>query len=116
ELDTADVFAFAKDSAELMARKLPQLFTTIFTKSRRGKRVFIDYFRNGYSQTAVAPYVVRALESGPISMPIRWEELDDASIHPQSFTLRNAIDKLKKDGDAWDEMYDKRQDLRPAVE
>ncbi len=116
ELDTTDVFAFAKETSEVMARKLPQLFTTEFTKSKRGKRVFIDYFRNGFAQTAVAPYVVRAIEGGPISMPITWEELDDDDLGPQSFTLRNAIDKLKSDGDAWKNMYDKRDRVGDAIE
>ena len=116
EFDTAEVFAFAKETSELMAKKLPQFFTTVFTKSKRGKRVFIDYFRNGFAQTAVGPYVVRAIEGGPISMPIRWEELDDESIGPQSFTLRNAIDKLKQEGDAWKKMYDRRDRLGEAME
>jgi len=60
--------------------------------------------------------VVRAIEGGPISMPIRWEELDDESIGPQSFTLRNAIDKLKQEGDAWKKMYDRRDRLGEAME
>ena len=116
EHDTSDVFAFSKESSELIAQKLPQLFTTIFTKSKRGKRVFIDYFRNGSGQTAVGPYVVRAIEGGPISMPIHWEELDDEAVGPQTFTLRNAIDRLKQQGDAWADLYDNRDRLGDAMD
>ena len=116
EHDTEEVFAFSKETSDLMARKLPQLFTTIFTKSKRGKRVYVDYLRNRFAQTAVGPYVVRAIEGGPISMPIQWEELDDESVGPQSFTLRNAIDKLKSEGDAWKGMYRKRDRLEEAME
>lgn len=116
ERDTERVFAFSKDTSELIARKLPELFTTIFTKSKRGRRVYVDYLRNRYAQTAVAPYVVRAIEGAPISMPIRWEELDDQSLTPQSFTIRNAIDRLKSEGDAWKKMYQKRDRLDVAME
>lgn len=114
EHDTADVFTFSRETSELISRKLPQLFTTIFTRSKRGKRVYIDYLRNRSSQTAVAPYVVRSIEGGPISMPIAWDELDDESVGPQTFTLRNSIQRLKKQGDAWEGMYGTRDRLTDA--
>jgi len=114
--DTDFVFTFAREASELAASKVPQLFTTIFTKSKRGKRVFVDYLRNGFAQTAVAPYVVRILEGGPVSFPIRWEELDDDSFHPRRYTLRNALDRLEKEGDVWGDLDEGRVRLEEARE
>lgn len=116
EYDTDVVFEFSRDAAELAASKLPQLFTTVFTKSRRGKRVFVDYLRNRFAQTAVAPYVVRPIEGGPVSFPIRWDELEDDDFDARHYTLRNALEKLGRDGDAWEEMHAHRDRLSPASE
>ncbi|MCB1074533.1 MAG: hypothetical protein KDK59_03265 [Simkania sp.] len=39
-------------------------------KTKRGRKLFIDYLRNGYAQTSVAPYVVRSLDGAPIATPL----------------------------------------------
>ncbi len=95
------VFDFTKKVAQLITRKLPQLFTVTYTKSKRGKKIYIDYHRNVYAQTGVAPYAVRALEGAPIAMPIRWDDLEDESLKATSFTIRNASERLDLVGDAW---------------
>ena len=99
--DVDVVFDFTKKVAQLITRKLPQLFTVRYTKSKRGKKIYIDYHRNVYAQTGVAPYAVRALEKAPIAMPIRWDDLEDEALRPTSFTIRNVFDRLDDVGDAW---------------
>ncbi|MEQ9123830.1 MAG: non-homologous end-joining DNA ligase, partial [Alphaproteobacteria bacterium] len=51
---------FARDLADRLADRRPDLLTTEMRKQARGDRVFVDYLRNAYGQTAVAPYAGRA--------------------------------------------------------
>lgn len=104
--DVDEIFDFTKKVAQLITRKLPQLFTVTYTKSRRGRKIYIDYHRNVYAQTAVAPYAVRALEGAPIAMPIRWGDVEDDALEATSFTIRNAFERLDSDGDAWIHDYE----------
>lgn len=104
--DVDVIFDFTKKVAQLITRKLPQLFTVRYTKSQRGKKIYIDYHRNIYAQTGVAPYAVRALEGAPVAMPIRWDDLLDEALQPTSFTIRNAVERLDEVGDAWIDDFD----------
>jgi bifunctional non-homologous end joining protein LigD len=60
----------AKAIADKLAAQHPDLLTTEMSKDERGDRVFVDYLRNGFAQTAIAPYSVRAKENAPVSAPI----------------------------------------------
>lgn len=99
--DAETIFDFTKRVAQLITRKLPQLFTVTYTKSKRGKKIYIDFHRNVYAQTGVAPYAVRALENAPIAMPIQWDDLEDDALEATTFTIRNAFERLDSAGDAW---------------
>ena len=102
----------AKKLADTLAQKHPKLFTTEMLKAARGKKVFVDYLRNGFAQTAVAPYSVRAKEGAPVAMPIHWEQLEDKSFNSQHYTIKNAIPHLEKTGDLWKRIYDKPFDVK----
>ncbi|HSI91370.1 MAG TPA: non-homologous end-joining DNA ligase, partial [Adhaeribacter sp.] len=52
---------FAHKTGAQLARQFPDQFTTEQRIENRQGRLFIDYLRNAYAQTAVAPYSVRAL-------------------------------------------------------
>ena len=116
EYSTKEVFDFSKSVSSFIAGKLPQFFTVEFTRSKRGKKLFVDFHRNRYAQTAIAPYSVRALDGAPVAMPITWEELDDENIHPQSFNIKNAFDRLDEKGDAWKDFFKRPQSITPAME
>ena len=34
-------------------------------------------------------------------MPIEWDELSDATLMPDRWTIRDAADRVASDGDAW---------------
>lgn len=101
EHEVDEVFSFTKGVAQLITRKLPQLFTVTYTKSRRGRKIYIDYHRNVYAQTAVAPYAVRALERAPVALPISWDDIDDEDLEAQSFTIHTALERLETKGPSW---------------
>lgn len=101
EYDVEAIFHFTKSVAQLITRKLPQVFTTAYTKSKRGKKIYVDYHRNVYAQTAVAPYSVRAIEGAPIAFPITWDDLDDDALEARSFTIRNVFERIDTAGVSW---------------
>jgi bifunctional non-homologous end joining protein LigD len=49
----------------------------------------------------VAPYAVRALPGAPVATPLAWEELSDAELSAQSWTLRTVGERLAERGDPW---------------
>lgn len=97
----------AKKLADELAKKHPKLLTTEMLKASRGKKVFVDYLRNGFAQTAVAPYSVRAKEGATVSMPIHWKQIEDKKFDSQHYNIQNALTHLKKTGDIWKNIYTK---------
>jgi len=96
-----EVRAFAREVAEVVARKSPRRFTTEQRKSKRRGRLYLDVMRNGYAQTAVPPYAVRARKGAPVATPLAWEELDDARLKPERFTLKTVQRRLAGGTDPW---------------
>jgi bifunctional non-homologous end joining protein LigD len=95
------VRGWARTLAQELVERHPRRFTLEARKARRAAPILIDIMRNGYAQTAVAPYAVRARAGAPVAMPLDWEELDDDSLKPDGWTVHTAPDRLAKRGDAW---------------
>lgn len=91
----------ARRIAEQCAMMHPKLVTMEQRKAKRGKRVFIDVMRNGYAQTAVPPYAVRARPNASVATPLSWKELDSALLRPDLYTVRDIFQRLRKVGDPW---------------
>jgi DNA primase len=56
-----------------------------------------------------APYSPRAVPWAGVSMPLRWDELDQA--YPADFTLLTAPERLAATGDLWASILDRKCDL-----
>ncbi len=91
------VRAIARFIAEQVVKMDPQKFTLETRKNQRRGRVYIDVLRNGFAQTTVAPYSVRALVGAPVAVPLSWEELNDRKLRSNFYTLRTIDVRLKKD-------------------
>jgi bifunctional non-homologous end joining protein LigD len=109
-----EVRRFARDVARVMVQREPDLLTLEARKQKRGRRILIDIMRNGYAQTVVPPYAVRARPGAPVATPLRWRELSDSSLRPDKFTLRNIDRRLSRVGDPWEEIARKAKTLGPA--
>lgn len=96
--------SFAYDIAQLLAYQFPTLITIDMHKSKRGKRIFLDWLRNGFGATTVAPYAIRALEGAPIAVPITWQELQKKDLFSQKYTIKNIAQYINKNGDIWHDM------------
>ncbi len=82
----------ARGLAETMARTLelrfPEIATTARSIGARGGKVYLDYLQNGPGKTIVAPYSVRPRPGAPVSVPLRWSEVNRRLV-PGRFTIRN---------------------------
>lgn len=95
--DHETVLDFAHAVAEHLAERHPDDLTTATRKAARGDRLFLDVGRNGYAQTAVAPYAVRALPGAPVAAPISWAELDEPGLDARRWTLATIAERLAED-------------------
>ena len=98
------VHACAHDIAEYMSMVYPEKATIQVRKNKRGKRIFVDYLRNTYGATAVAPYSVRANEKAGVATPVHWEELFKSTSNPQQYTMKNILKRLSHVKDPWQDM------------
>ncbi len=89
ETDWTETKDFTHRIADDMARDDPDHYVATITKSKRHGKILVDYLRNGRGNTAVAPYSTRARKGAAVSMPLAWEELNEA-IGPAYFTVMNA--------------------------
>lgn len=83
-------------------------------KAKRKGKIFIDFFRNGYGATSVAPYSLRSKNGGTVAMPIEWKDVKTSD--PRAFDLRRARKTLARRrpggrGDPWREYFLVRQRL-----
>ena len=99
--DTDEVLAFAGAVAEVLAASDPGRLTTEFRKIKRGGRVYIDVARNGYAQTVVAPYSVRARPGAPVATPLDWDEVRTTRLAPDRWTIANVFRRLGAKADPW---------------
>ncbi len=91
---------YARRLSEQIAAKHPDRLTAEITKEKRGGRLFLDYMRNTYGQTQVAPYSVRPKPGAPVATPVEWDELDE--INSQSYNIKNIFQRLEEKGDPWE--------------
>jgi bifunctional non-homologous end joining protein LigD len=103
--DFDTVRAFAKEISQQLVKENPDRATLQMRLDKRDGKVFIDYLRNAWAQTAVAPYAVRAREGAPIATPIAWKELT-SSLEPRAYTVKNIFRRISRKGDIWEHIAD----------
>lgn len=109
------VRAFARRAADLLARRHPDHLTTETRLDRRDRRLFLDYLRNAYAQTSVAPYALRAKPGAPVATPLEWSELDAKDMGSRRYTLRNLFRRLGQKSDPWADIDRHARSLAEAV-
>lgn len=96
----AAVRNFARTLAQAMADQDPTRYTIDVRKDKRQGRVFIDYLRNGFGATGVAPYAVRPKPGAPVATPLEWSEVK-SGLSPQQYTIKNIFRRLARRNDPW---------------
>ncbi len=105
---------FAHRVGALLEACFPGELTIAQRKQKRSDHVFIDYLRNAYGQTAVAPYAVRAKPGAPVATPLEWEELGSFELDARSYNIENIFSRLGRKRDPWAEMDEHAQTIGEA--
>jgi bifunctional non-homologous end joining protein LigD len=106
--------AFAEAVSKILVRKYSGKVTTEWSTSKRKGKVFLDYNQNVRGKTIASVLSVRPTISATVSMPIGWDRLGD--ILPTDFTMLNVPEILEVEGNPWNEMLQKKQDLLSLIE
>ncbi|MGW4395104.1 non-homologous end-joining DNA ligase [Amycolatopsis nivea] len=96
---TEVVLELSRALADRIAAADPEHLTTAQRKDRRGDRVFVDANRNGYAQTFVAPYSLRARPGAASATPLDWTELGKAE--PNGWSPDKLRRRLARKDDPW---------------
>ena len=91
----AAVKAFGSALAHEMVAAEPSAYVATMTKAKRNGKIFIDFFRNDYTATAIADFSVRARPGAPVALPLSWKELDGLESASQ-FTMKDVLARLKR--------------------
>ena len=82
----------------------------------RGDKVYVDYLQNGLGKLIVAPFSVRPLPGAPVSVPLRWREVN-RSLDIRKHTIKTVPGRMRKLGtDPLAEVLELSPDLAGALE
>jgi bifunctional non-homologous end joining protein LigD len=95
------VLEFTHHVAQVLASRHPDVITADQRKDKRGERIYVDVMRNAYAQTVVACYAVRARPGATVATPLRWPEVEDATLAPGQFTISTVRARLGSADDPW---------------
>ncbi len=110
----ARVRAFVRRVGEVLAAADPDYVTVDRHIPRRFGKVYIDSGQNRPGATIASVYSVRPRPGGPVSTPVRWDELE--IVDPESFTMSNIWDRLSRYGDLFAPVPNGDQTLDQAEE
>ncbi|HEX9766956.1 MAG TPA: non-homologous end-joining DNA ligase [Nitriliruptorales bacterium] len=100
--------------ARELERRHPDLITAEWWKELRGERVFVDFNQNAPHKTVFGAWSVRPRVGASVSMPIRWDQLDELT--PDGMTIDVVPGVVEAEGDAWADYGDDQQDLAPLLQ
>jgi bifunctional non-homologous end joining protein LigD len=75
--------------------ELPEIATVTRIPSQREGKVYVDFLQNGHGKLLVAPLCVRPIAGAPVSMPLRWSEVNK-KLNIARFTIENAPKRMKR--------------------
>lgn len=105
---------FAKSIADYLAFYNPETYTTETRIDKRKKRLFLDYLRNAYGQTMVAPYALRAMNGAPVATPLDWSEALEKNMSSRKYHYGNIFKRLAIKEDPWKDFNDHAANINDA--
>ena len=96
-----------------VAQAAPGLVSWAWEKQARDGLARLDDTQNAKNKTLVAPFSARPAPGAPVSVPIRWEELDDPELRPDRWHIRNVQERINRVGDPLRPLLGRNQELPP---
>lgn len=114
---------FAEIAVGHVAAAMPDLTTVERSIKKRPKTaVYLDWGQVARGKTVVPPYVVRARDGAPVSMPLDWSEVEalvkkrgDPEAFIGQWSIKTARNRLQSVGDLWGGRSWKPAKLEPAL-
>ena len=103
--------AFGKLIATRVHSALPKFTSVERLTERRKGCIYVDYLQNRPKATLAAPYAVRPKPGATVSMPLFWEEVK-RGLKMRQFTLKNAMQRIRAEGDIFKPVLGKGVNLR----
>ena len=107
----ADTRGWVEKVSRAVGHTVPELVSWEWHKTRREGLARLDYTQNAINKTLVAPFSPRPAAGAPVSVPIRWDELDDPGLRPDRWTIRTVGDRLAGAGDPLAPLIGRHQQL-----
>ena len=108
-----DTSAWVEGLSRAVGATVPDLVSWEWVKRARRGKARLDYTQNAINKTLVAPYSPRPAAGAPVSMPISWDDLEDAALRPDRWTIREVPARLAEVGDPFAPVLTDAQDLPP---
>lgn len=106
---------FARIIVNLVHERLPEFTSLERTVKKRGGKMYLDFLQNRPGATIACPYSLRPKPGATVSMPLAWEEVKPG-LKMQDFTIKNAVERLKSEGDLFKGVLGKGIDLEKTLE
>jgi bifunctional non-homologous end joining protein LigD len=105
---------FGRAIAKRVHAQIPK-FTSIERQvADRGGKLYIDFLQNRPQATLAAAYSLRPKPGATVSMPLHWHEVKKG-LKMTDFTIFNAIERIKSEGDLFKPVIGKGIDLKKAL-
>lgn len=110
--------SFARDIARTLAEEDRNVVIDRADRRLRSGKVFVDWAQNNAMRSMVAPYSLRAAAVPRPSMPVTWDEVEEAVATSRTSHLEvvagELIDRVEALGDLFGPVLELRQDLPDA--
>jgi bifunctional non-homologous end joining protein LigD len=118
-LNTAVTFAhtkpFAREVAQALERDDPRHVTSNMRKDLRRGKIFVDWSQNDRHKTTACVYSLRARQRPTVSMPVSWDELEEAAAARKpnllTFEAKAAVKRAEDRGDLFQPVLKLKQKL-----
>jgi len=106
---------FARMIATQVNNMLPDITSIERLIKARKNKLYVDFLQNRPKATLAAPYSLRPKPGATVSMPLYWEEVKKG-LTMKDFTIENAMDRIKSEGDIFKPVLGKGIDLNKILE
>jgi bifunctional non-homologous end joining protein LigD len=105
---------FARILVNRVHEEIPEYTSLERMISNRKGKMYLDFLQNRPGATIAGPYSLRPKVGATVSMPLHWEELKPG-LKMSDFTIFNALDRLKVEGDLFKGALGEGIDLEKAI-
>lgn len=106
---------FGRIIANMVHQRIPEFTSVERLVKNRGGKMYIDFLQNRPEATVAGPYSLRPKPGATVSMPLHWDEVKKG-LKMQDFTIKNAVARLKKEGDLFKNVLGEGIDIEKVLE